>query len=180
MASPQVPSRPFSTGKSHTPVRSPADRRSKKRQNAVKDRRAKVEPYSFSPLYVSCSSQCPLQAQPYWLDPPNAEATPEAPARDSKTSDVLQSWKEISAYIKRSVRTCQRWERQAELPVHRPRPTRRSPVFGLPVELDRWMKQQPTKNQTPTTTSRPSAVMKHAVGMLASFLFSFFLPPLCL
>ena len=170
MTGPQVPARPFSTVKRHSPVRSPADRRSKQRQNAVKDRRAKVEPYSFSPLYVPCSSDCPLHAQLYWLDSPEAEATPETPAtppaRDSKTSDVLQSWKEISTYIKRSVRTCQRWERQAELPVHRPRPTRRSPVFSLPAELDLWMKRQRLRHQTPTATT--GAAMKHAVGMLAS------------
>jgi hypothetical protein len=168
MTGPQVPPRPFSTAKRHTPVRSPSDRRSKQRQNVIKDRRAKVEPYSFSPLYVPCSSDCPLHAQLYWLDPQQAEAIPATPATPpanrSKTSDVLQSWKEISAYIKRSVRTCQRWERQAELPVHRPHPTRRSPVFSLPTELDLWMKQQRTRNQASRPGSPSGGAAKHAVA----------------
>ena len=34
-------------------------------------------------------------------------------------NERLDSWKEISAYLKRGVRTVQRWEREAGLPVHR-------------------------------------------------------------
>ena len=51
-------------------------------------------------------------------------------------SDALQSWKEIAAYVKRGVRTVQRWERDGGLPVRRPRPGDRSPVFAFPEELD--------------------------------------------
>jgi len=46
-------------------------------------------------------------------------------------SDALQSWKEIAAYLKRGVRTAQRWERCAGLPVRRPRAGDRSPVFAF-------------------------------------------------
>jgi hypothetical protein len=31
----------------------------------------------------------------------------------------LVSWKEIAAYLKRDIRTVQRWEKQEALPVHR-------------------------------------------------------------
>ena len=61
-------------------------------------------------------------------------------------SDALQSWKEIAAYLKRGVRTAQRWERCAGLPVRRPRPGDRSPVFAFPDEIDRWMHSRPTRS----------------------------------
>jgi hypothetical protein len=60
-------------------------------------------------------------------------------------SDALQSWKEIAAYLKRGVRTAQRWERCAGLPVRRPRPGDRSPVFAFPDEIDQWMHSRPTR-----------------------------------
>ena len=61
-------------------------------------------------------------------------------------SDALQSWKEIAAYLKRGVRTAQRWERCAGLPVRRPRPGDRSPVFAFPAEIDQWLHSRPTRN----------------------------------
>ena len=61
-------------------------------------------------------------------------------------SDALQSWKEIAAYLKRGVRTAQRWERCAGLPVRRPRPGDRSPVFAFPAEIDQWMHSRPTRS----------------------------------
>ena len=61
-------------------------------------------------------------------------------------SDALQSWKEIAAYLKRGVRTAQRWERSAGLPVRRPRAGDRSPVFAFPDEIDRWMHSRPTRS----------------------------------
>ncbi len=49
----------------------------------------------------------------------------------------LDSWKEIAAYLKRGVRTAQRWEATAQLPVHRI-PTARGSVFAFRAELDAW------------------------------------------
>ena len=62
-------------------------------------------------------------------------------------SDALQSWKEIAAYLKRGVRTVQRWERCAGLPVRRPRPGDRSPVFAFAEEIDQWMHSRPLRVQ---------------------------------
>jgi Tol biopolymer transport system component len=50
----------------------------------------------------------------------------------------LDSWKEIAAYLGRSVRTVQRWEEQEGLPVHRLPHADRSSVFAFPHELDGW------------------------------------------
>ena len=69
----------------------------------------------------------------------------EKNAKPELYSDALQSWKEIAAYLKRGVRTAQRWERCAGLPVRRPRPGERSSVFAFPAEIDEWMHSRPTR-----------------------------------
>jgi hypothetical protein len=33
--------------------------------------------------------------------------------------DILDSWKDIAAYLKRDISTVQRWERREDMPVHR-------------------------------------------------------------
>lgn len=54
---------------------------------------------------------------------------------------VLDSWKEISAYLKRSERTCRTWEVSLGLPVHRLEGSPKARVFAYPEELDRWLSQ---------------------------------------
>lgn len=51
---------------------------------------------------------------------------------------VLESWKEIAAYLGRSVRACQQWEREMELPVHRLDGSPKARVFAYKDELDQW------------------------------------------
>lgn len=58
-------------------------------------------------------------------------------------SEVLNSWKEIAAYLGRGVRTVQRWERELGLPVRRPRGKERSAVIALTPDLDRWLQRVP-------------------------------------
>jgi tetratricopeptide (TPR) repeat protein len=53
------------------------------------------------------------------------------------SQDRLDSWKEIAAYLKRGVRTVQRWERVARLPVRRIGPDRGA-VYAFRSELDAW------------------------------------------
>ena len=60
-------------------------------------------------------------------------------------SNSLQSWKEIAAYLKRAVRTAQRWERSAGLPVRRPRISERNSVFAFPEEIDQWLRSRPDR-----------------------------------
>jgi hypothetical protein len=52
---------------------------------------------------------------------------------------VLNSWKEIAAYLDRGIRTVQRWEHDLELPVHRIGTGKRSPVFATVSELKFWL-----------------------------------------
>lgn len=53
------------------------------------------------------------------------------------SQDRLDSWKEIAAYLRRGVRTVQRWERVAGLPVRRIGPERGA-VYAFRSELDAW------------------------------------------
>jgi len=50
----------------------------------------------------------------------------------------LESWKEIAAYLRSGARTCQRWERELDLPIHRLDGTPKARVFAYKEELDRW------------------------------------------
>jgi TolB-like protein len=52
---------------------------------------------------------------------------------------VLESWKEISSYMKRSERTCRTWEVALGLPVHRLEGPLKARVFAYPEELDLWL-----------------------------------------
>lgn len=51
----------------------------------------------------------------------------------------LDGWKEIAAYLGKSVRAVQRWEEERGLPVHRLPGTRRDVVYAFTSELDKWL-----------------------------------------
>jgi Tol biopolymer transport system component len=67
----------------------------------------------------------------------------------------LDSWKEIAAYLKRGVRTVQRWEQASGLPVHRLDLDRQSSVFAYKHELDAWWESRrqtvATDDEVPAT-----------------------------
>src|SRR3954465_8499593 len=53
--------------------------------------------------------------------------------------DILNSWKEVSNYIGRGVRTVQRWEKDFGLPVRRPSGHLRGSVIALKADIDTWL-----------------------------------------
>jgi hypothetical protein len=70
----------------------------------------------------------------------------------------LDSWKEIAGYLRRAVRTAQRWERTAGLPVRRVA-SRRSAVYAFRSELDSWWQRQSARlgdDGHPTVPAEPS------------------------
>lgn len=70
---------------------------------------------------------------------PGAEAEdPSSPKSASNPSHRLESWKEIAGYLKREVRTVQRWEKREGLPVHRHQHDERATVYAYKAELDAW------------------------------------------
>jgi len=74
-------------------------------------------------------------------------------------NERLDSWKEIAAYLKRGVRTVQRWERVAGLPVRRV-PSTRGAVYAFSAELDQWWRIQSANRATaiPAPQDSPASV----------------------
>jgi hypothetical protein len=62
--------------------------------------------------------------------------------------DILESWKEISRYLHRDVRTCQRWERELGLPVQRLDDSPKARVFAYKEDIDRWQKEKQNTKET--------------------------------
>ncbi len=60
----------------------------------------------------------------------------------SLPEERLQSWKEIAAYLRRDVRTVQRWEKQEGLPVRRHVHNKLSSVYAGKTELEAWWKNR--------------------------------------
>lgn len=64
-------------------------------------------------------------------------------------SDRLDSWKEISEYVTREIRTCQRWEKELGLPVYRINDeSTRSKVFAYKKEIKQWFKEKSKKQRS--------------------------------
>jgi tetratricopeptide (TPR) repeat protein len=68
----------------------------------------------------------------------------------------LDSWKEIAAYLKREVRTVQRWEANEGLPVHRHLHDAQVTVYANTEELDGWLAKRAPRldNGEPTVAVR--------------------------
>jgi len=84
---------------------------------------------------------------------------------------VLDSWKEISDYLKRDARTCQRYEREYGLPVHRLDESARARVFAYTDEIDAWREKR--RLERPGAISRLFCAVKSKplAAALAVFLF---------
>lgn len=65
-------------------------------------------------------------------------STPPAGSTEPPAGERLDSWKEIAAYLKREVRTAQRWEKSEGLPVRRHQHDKLSTVFAYKSEIDAW------------------------------------------
>ena len=55
---------------------------------------------------------------------------------------ILESWKEIAEYLRRTPKTCQRWEHDLDLPIHRLDGSPKASVFAYQEELDRWLNEK--------------------------------------
>lgn len=80
----------------------------------------------------------------------------------------LDSWKEIAAYLRRSVRTVRRWERSEALPVHRHAHHALASVYANRSEIDAWLL---SRSSATTAASQPS-VEARAEGSIAVLPFA--------
>lgn len=126
-------------------------------------------------------------------------ATQSSP-KGSERGARLDSWKEIAAYLNRDLRTLQRWEKTANLPIRRLNKPGTRAVFAYTGELDDWLRQQSpspadatpgdqpisppsTSAPEPTSTRRTHYVMAAAAtllvagGVVATFIAARRAPP---
>lgn len=86
------------------------------------------------------------------------------------SSDCLDSWKAIAAYLKRDERTVLRWERDRALPVHRIPGGGKPAVYALKSELDAWRNgtlQKPAADRAPCRAPTPSVAVLPFVNLSA-------------
>jgi TolB-like protein/Flp pilus assembly protein TadD len=71
------------------------------------------------------------------------QQNPRGPG-SSESSDEprLESWGEIATYLRREVRTVQRWEKSLGLPVRRLQVGKQSSVYAFRSELDKWYRDR--------------------------------------
>ena len=67
---------------------------------------------------------------------------------------IFESWKEIAEYLHRTPKTCQRWEHELGLPIHRLDGSPKASVFAYKEEIDRWLKEKLQEGQAAGETSR--------------------------
>src|ERR1700685_2109051 len=67
---------------------------------------------------------------------PDPQSTPTGEER-------FDSWKEIATYLKKTVRTVQRWERLKGLPVHRHGHGKSGSIYAFKANIDLWLKYEP-------------------------------------
>lgn len=96
---------------------------------------------------------------PYRLPPHLRRPMETTPSNQAAPSGRLDSWKEIAAYLKRDVRTVQRWEKDEGLPVHRLQHGKQGSVYAQAPELDAWWEsrrrdlEKPVESRIPRTRS---------------------------
>jgi len=83
---------------------------------------------------------------------------------------VLESWKEIAAYLKRDVRTVIRWEKSEGLPVHRHLHQARSSVYAYPSEINAWSASRKPRLERTTGWRRPVPALAFAAVLMLSLL----------
>ncbi len=71
------------------------------------------------------------------MDDPSAESRQASPA-----GGRLDSWKEIASYLRKSVRSVQRWEAEEGMPVRRHLHGKAGTVYAFAPELDAWWKER--------------------------------------
>jgi tetratricopeptide (TPR) repeat protein len=85
--------------------------------------------------------------------------------------ELLESWKEISAYLNRKIRTCQYWEKKHGLPVHRLEDSPKARVFAYKKELDRWVEEKLHKGELAKRNVFFSFFQKKKILFIFTFIF---------
>jgi len=79
---------------------------------------------------------------------------------DGSSRTRFESWKEIANYLKTSVRTVQRWEKDELLPVHRHAHARQDTVYAYSDEIDHWRSDRDRHGTSDTSLSSEIASLQ--------------------
>ena len=85
------------------------------------------------------------------------EPSPGTPPFHRPPEDLLDSWKEIAAYLNRDVTTVQRWEKREGMPVHRHLHNRMGSVYASREELDTWARSRNLRAEQQNGNNAPSS-----------------------
>jgi Tol biopolymer transport system component len=97
----------------------------------------------------------------------------DRPQKPGLTPNRLDSWKDIAAFMNRSVRCVQMWERDEGLPVHRIEHDKRGSVYAFPAELEEWLQARNPRIEpsqpSPTDRKRNPRRKRTVVAALLCF-----------
>lgn len=94
-------------------------------------------------------------------------ASPHQASQPDAAHERLESWKEIASYLKRDVRTVQRWEQSKNLPIHR-LPGKHGAVYARKSELEIWRKGEKPESPGQTRPLVIAFVMAAFLAVLAT------------
>ena len=97
-------------------------------------------------------------------------ATGPSPSAKPSPEDRLDSWKEIAAYLRREVRTAQRWEKSAGLPVHRLQIDKQGTVYAYKAELDAWYRDRRPQMESDSTAKKRRSLFVMVPAAVAAIL----------
>lgn len=89
---------------------------------------------------------------------------------------MLCSWKEIAGYINRDIRTCSRWAKELELPVHKYQvDSKFSRVWAQKSEIDNWLDERKNNenNHVVRSKARKLELILVSIFALLAVLFAF-------
>jgi hypothetical protein len=72
-------------------------------------------------------------------------------------NDRLDGWKAVAAYVRKSVRTAQRWESDLGLPVRRMATENGEIVYAITSEIDEWARDRERTPRTPKAVATEAA-----------------------
>jgi hypothetical protein len=72
----------------------------------------------------------------------------------SELTPILSGWKDIAKYLRRGIRTVQRWEREYDFPVRRTHVGPKSTVLAVPAEIDAWVRARDFQKNAHGRTER--------------------------
>lgn len=68
----------------------------------------------------------------------------ESKEHDHAHQELLSGWKDIARYLRKGIRTVQRYERELGLPVRRPSGHLNGSVVAMKADLDSWLRSSAT------------------------------------